>query len=31
LFIPQIISEYEEPQWNDIDSGKPKNPEKNLS
>jgi hypothetical protein len=28
LFIPQMIYEYGEPQWNDIDRGKPKNLEK---
>jgi hypothetical protein len=31
LFIPQVIYEYREPQWNDIDRGKPKNSEINLS
>jgi hypothetical protein len=29
-FNPQIY-EYEEPRWNDIDRGKSKNSEKNLS
>jgi hypothetical protein len=28
LFIPQMIYEYQESQWNDIDRGKPKNLEK---
>jgi hypothetical protein len=31
LFIPQVIQEYGEPQWIDIDSGKANNLEKNLS
>jgi hypothetical protein len=31
LFIPQVICEYGEPWWNDIDRRKPKNSEKNLS
>jgi hypothetical protein len=31
LFIPQMIYEYGEPYWNDIDNGKLKNSEKNLS
>jgi hypothetical protein len=31
LFIPQVIHEYGEPWWNDIDRGKQKNFEKNLS
>jgi hypothetical protein len=31
LFIPQIIYEYGEPRWNDIDRGKLYNLEKNLS
>jgi hypothetical protein len=31
LFFPQMICEYGEPWWNDIDTGKPKNLEKNLS
>jgi hypothetical protein len=31
LFIPHIIYKYGEPRWNDIDRGKPKKPEKNLS
>jgi hypothetical protein len=31
LFIHQMIHEYGEPRWNDIDRGKPKNSEKNLS
>jgi hypothetical protein len=31
LFIIQMIYEYEERWWNDIDRGKPKNSEKNLS
>jgi hypothetical protein len=31
LFIPQMIYEYGEPWWNDIDRRKPKNSEKNLS
>jgi hypothetical protein len=30
LFIPQIIHEYEEPQWNDNDRAKLKNLDKNL-
>jgi hypothetical protein len=30
LFIPQMIYESGEPQWNDTDRGKPKNSEKNL-
>jgi hypothetical protein len=29
LFIPQVMNEYGEPRWNDIDRGKPKNFEKN--
>jgi hypothetical protein len=28
--MPQVIYEYGEPWWNDIDRGKPKNIEKNL-
>jgi hypothetical protein len=28
---PQVIYEYEEPQWNDSDNEKLKNSEKNLS
>jgi hypothetical protein len=28
---PEYIYEYGEPRWNDIDSGKPKNSERNLS
>jgi hypothetical protein len=28
LFIPQIIYEFGEPLWNDIDRGNPKNSEK---
>jgi hypothetical protein len=31
LLIPQVVHEYEEPGWNDIDRRKPKNLEKNLS
>jgi hypothetical protein len=31
LFISQIIHEYGQPWWNDIDRIKPKNSEKNLS
>jgi hypothetical protein len=31
LFIHQLIHEYEEPWWNDIDREKLKNSEKNLS
>jgi hypothetical protein len=31
LFIPRVIYEYGERQWNDTDRGKPKNSEKNLS
>jgi hypothetical protein len=31
LFIPQVVYEYEEQRWNDIDRGKPKNSEINLS
>jgi hypothetical protein len=31
LFIIQMIYEYEKRWWNDIDRGKPKNSEKNLS
>jgi hypothetical protein len=31
LFIPQIIYEYGERRRNDINSGKPKNSEENLS
>jgi hypothetical protein len=30
LLIPQMIYEYGERRWNDIDRGKPKNSEKNL-
>jgi hypothetical protein len=30
LFIPQIIYEYGELRWNDIDRGKSKNSDKNL-
>jgi hypothetical protein len=30
LFIPHMIYEYREPQWNDTDRGKLKNSEKNL-
>jgi hypothetical protein len=26
LFIPQMIFEYGQSRWNDIDRGKPKNP-----
>jgi hypothetical protein len=28
---PQVIYEYGEPWWDDIDGGKPKNSDKNLS
>jgi hypothetical protein len=31
LFIPKVIYEYGEPQWNDIERRKSKNSEKNLS
>jgi hypothetical protein len=31
LFIPQMIYDYEEPWWNDIERGKLMNQEKNLS
>jgi hypothetical protein len=31
FFIPQVIYEYGEPWWIDIDREKPKNSEKNLS
>jgi hypothetical protein len=31
LFIPQVILEYGEPWWNDIDRGKPKNSEENVA
>jgi hypothetical protein len=31
LFIPKVIYEHEEPQWNDTDRGKLKNSERNLS
>jgi hypothetical protein len=31
LFNPQMIYEYEEPRWNDIDRGKAKNSDRNLS
>jgi hypothetical protein len=31
LFILQMIYEYGKPWWNDTDSGKPNNSEKNLS
>jgi hypothetical protein len=30
LFIPQMIYEYGEPQWNDTDNGNPENSEKIL-
>jgi hypothetical protein len=31
LFIPQMIHEYGKRRWNDIDWGRPKNSDKNLS
>jgi hypothetical protein len=31
FLITQIIYEYGEPQWNDTDRGKPKNPKNDLS
>jgi hypothetical protein len=31
LFISQVIYEYEQPRWNDIDRKNPKNSEKGLS
>jgi hypothetical protein len=31
LLIPQVICEYGEPQWSDIDRGKPKDSERNFS
>jgi hypothetical protein len=31
IVYPQVTYDYGEPQWNDIDRGKPKNSEKNLS
>jgi hypothetical protein len=31
LFIPKVMYEYRELEWNDMDRGKLKNSEKNLS